>query len=152
MFVAAGLLGAALGAAGGLAIRLFFPAGPEGVGVRVARRVVGPDFLHWAAVRPPFLALLLVASAAFASEFPALPDPVPASSARSWSPVVPCPVVPLPVGSDRFRPAYPAGATSWRARAEELERRVAELERRLDLAGPRKYYPSVGLCAAPELR
>ena len=30
MFVAAGLLGAALGAAGGLAIRLFFPAGPEG--------------------------------------------------------------------------------------------------------------------------
>lgn len=90
-------------------------------------------------MRPPFLALLLVASAAFASEFPALPDPVPASSARSWSPVVPCPVVPLPVGSDRFRPSFPSAVPSDRGRLEELERRVAELERRLDSPNPARY-------------
>ena len=83
------------------------------------------------------LFLFLSVSAALA-QFPCLPDPVPAASARSWSPVVPCPVVPLPAGSDRFRPSYPSDAASWRARAEELERRVSALERRLDLAVPRK--------------
>ena len=45
----------------------------------------------------------------------------------------------LPAGSDRFRPSFPSAVPSDRGRLEELERRVAELERRLDSPNPARY-------------
>ena len=88
-------------------------------------------------LRPAVLPVLW-AAASFAAMPGDLPDPVPASSAVSWAPVGPFPAAVLPAGSDRFRPSFPSAVPSDRARIEELERRVAELERLLDRGRPRK--------------
>lgn len=81
----------------------------------------------------------LWAAASFAAMPGGLPDPVPASLAVSRAPVGPFPAAVLPAGSDRFRPSFPSAVPSDRARIEELERRVAELERRLDSPNPARY-------------
>ena len=104
-----------------------FPADP----------VPASSAVSWVPVGPPPAVVLPAGSDRFRPSFPA--DPVPASSAVSWVPVGPPPAVVLPAGSDRFRPSFPSAVPSDRGRLEELERRVAELERRLDSPNPARY-------------